>query len=152
MMNIIWMWHRIETLTGVQMYEILNLRAEIFVVEQTCFYLDPDEFDLQSWHLTGHHQGKLIAYARLNDPKTRYSQPSFGRVCCHQSMRGKGLGYQIVDRCINQSLEQYGAQAIKISAQTYLQKFYNSFGFLEKGDSYLEDGIEHVDMILPPVT
>lgn len=131
------------------MHEILSLRQSVFIVEQACIYLDADELDKQSWHLLGRGEnGKLLAYARLNYPNTRYSDSSFGRVLTTRDIRGTGAGRTIIKACILKSVEEYPSSNIRISAQAYLIKFYEKFGFRPVGSSYDDAGIEHIEMIL----
>lgn len=128
---------------------MLSLRQNVFVVEQGCAYLDADELDKQSWHLLGRRSDRrLVAYARLNFPNTRYSEPSFGRVLATKEIRGIGAGRKIVEACIQKSVQEYPNLNIRISAQTYLTQFYEEFGFMNVGDPYDDEGIEHIDMIL----
>lgn len=128
---------------------MLSLRQNVFVVEQKCTYLDADELDKQSWHLWGRgDDGQLVAYARLNFPNTRYSEPSFGRVLTTKEIRGIGAGRKIVEACIWKSIQEYPSSNIRISAQIYLTKFYEEFGFMSVGNPYDDEGIEHIDMVL----
>jgi ElaA protein len=148
-MEIDWSWQRFSDISGEEMHEMLSLRQNVFVVEQGCAYLDADELDKQSWHLLGRRRDRrLVAYARLNFPNTRYSEPSFGRVLTTKEIRGIGAGRKIVEACIQKSMQEYPNSDIRISAQTYLAKFYEEFGFINVGDPYDDEGIEHIDMIL----
>lgn len=148
-MIIEWSWQRFSNLSGEEMHEMLSLRQKVFIVEQECAYLDADELDKQSWHLLGRqNDGRLVAYARLNFPNTRYTESSFGRVLTTKEIRGVGAGRRIVEACIQKSIQEYPSSNIRISAQTYLTKFYQGFGFKSIGDPYDDEGVEHVDMIL----
>ncbi|MDG2989370.1 GNAT family N-acetyltransferase [Candidatus Synechococcus calcipolaris G9] len=148
-MEINWSWKKISDISGAEMHEILALRQSVFVVEQDCAYLDADEWDKQSWHLLGRRDdGQLVAYARLNFPHTRYPEPSFGRVLVTKETRGTGAGRRIVAACIQKSRQEYPGSNMRISAQAYLTKFYEEFGFMGVGDPYEDEGIEHLDMVL----
>ena len=148
-MKISWIWQRFDEISGTQMHEILATRQKIFVVEQQCLYQDADELDQKSWHLIGRDaNGELIAYARLNFPGTRYAEPSFGRVLTVQAARGLGLGRQIVQQCLEKCSAEYPDRDIRISAQAYLEQFYQTFGFEVTSQPYDDEGIEHVDMLL----
>jgi len=136
-------------LSNQELYEIMALRQEVFVVEQDCPYLDADGKDQPAWHLLGFddHQ-KLVAYTRLLDKGISYSKyPSIGRVVTSPSVRGKGWGIALMKESVRQIELLFGKQDIKISAQVYLDKFYRSLGFQPTGEEYLEDNIPHVGMI-----
>ena len=144
-----WTWRQFDTISGKEMHEMLSLRQKVFVVEQECVYLDADELDEQSWHLFGRsNDGALGAYARLNFPDTRFTEPSFGRVLTIKETRGTGVGREVVKACIEKSKQEYPGLNIRISAQTYLTSFYKGLGFVIVGNPYDDEGIEHVDMIL----
>ncbi|MEO1297397.1 MAG: GNAT family N-acetyltransferase [Cyanobacteria bacterium J06636_16] len=148
-MEINWIWKRFEAISGVQMHAILAVRQTVFVVEQGCIYQDADELDQKSWHLLGcDEKGELVAYARITLPGTRYPEPSFGRVLTVQAARGRGLGRQIVQQCLAKCGAEYPRMDVRISAQTYLEKFYQGFGFTTVSQPYDDQGIEHVDMLL----
>ena len=148
-MKVDWAWKKFRDISGEEMHEMLSLRQNVFVVEQRCAYLDADELDKKSWHLLGRRiDRQLVAYARLNFPNTRYLEPSFGRILTAKEIRGIGAGRKIVEICIHKSVEEYPDLNIRISAQTYLTKFYKEFGFVNVGDPYDDEGIEHIDMIL----
>ncbi|MBE9175413.1 GNAT family N-acetyltransferase [Synechocystis salina LEGE 06155] len=148
-MEINWSWQRFDDISGEEMHQMLALRQNVFVVEQGCLYLDADELDKQSWHLFGRtNDQRLVAYARLNFPNTRYSEPSFGRVLTSKTIRGMGAGRKIVEACIQKSLQEYPNWDVRISAQAHLAKFYEEFGFTKVSDPYDDHGIEHISMIL----
>ncbi|MBD2653151.1 GNAT family N-acetyltransferase [Synechocystis sp. FACHB-383] len=148
-MEINWSWQQFSDISGEEMHAMLALRQDVFVVEQGCLYLDPDQLDKQSWHLFGRTKDqKLVAYARLNFPNTRYPEPSFGRVLTSKAIRGMGVGRKIVEACIQKSLQEYPNSDVRISAQAHLTKFYAEFGFTKVGDPYDDHGIEHIGMIL----
>lgn len=136
-------------LTVHELYEIMALRQEVFVVEQDCVYQDADGIDLNGWHLTVRNTtGNLVAYARLLPPGVSYpTYPSIGRIISAPQARGTGAGRALVQKSIEEVYRLFGKQAIKIGAQVYLLKFYQSFGFQPIGAEYLEDGIPHIAMI-----
>ncbi len=138
----------LEELTPIQLYEYLQLRSEVFVVEQECIYLDPDGKDDKAIHVLGYsEEGELVACTRIFGPGDYMEWPSIGRVAVKASHRGRDLGKEIVRASISELHERYGARTIALSAQTYLVKFYRELGFRETGGEYLEDGIPHISMI-----
>ncbi len=139
-----------DQLTPRELYDIMALRQEVFIVEQNCPYLDADGKDLHCWHLTGRNDhGKLICYTRLLPKGLAYDDyVSIGRVVSSPSARGIGAGKILLQRSIELCIHLFGNQPIKIGAQSYLLKFYEGFGFRSTGEEYLEDGIPHTKMIL----
>jgi ElaA protein len=139
-------------LTPYQLYEILSLRQEVFVVEQNCPYLDTDGKDQASYHFMCRNEaGQLVAYTRLLPKGLSYPDyTSIGRVVNSPSVRGSGIGRDLMAKSIAQCLECFGREPIKIGAQSYLLRFYESFGFTSTGEEYLEDGIPHTKMVLRP--
>jgi ElaA protein len=135
-------------LTTQKLYDILQLRSEVFVVEQDCVYQDIDDNDQSAIHVVGYDEDTLVAYARILPPKTYFTEPSIGRVIIKQTYRSLNYGHQLMDFCIQRTRTQYPNEIIKISAQQYLIKFYTSHGFTAKGEGYLEDGIPHIAMFL----
>lgn len=137
-------------LTPYELYDIMSLRQEVFVVEQNCPYLDADGKDPGSWHLMGRSMaGKLICYTRLLPKGLAYDDyVSIGRVVSSPAVRGMGAGKVLMLRSIEMCLHLFDNQPIKIGAQSYLLKFYESFGFRSTGEEYLEDGIPHTKMVL----
>lgn len=135
-----------ESLGNKALYELLKLRSEVFVVEQHCAYLDPDDKDYQALHVMGHYEGRLVAYARLLPPGLSYPEASIGRVATHSSVRQMGFGRELMAYCIAQTLEQFGTNEVVISAQAYLEAFYKGLGFVTESDSYMEDDIPHIQM------
>ncbi|MEZ4968407.1 MAG: GNAT family N-acetyltransferase [Flavobacteriaceae bacterium] len=130
-----------------QLYEVLQLRSEIFVVEQNCVYQDMDYKDQLAFHIIGYKEGRIVAYTRVFKPGDYFKEASIGRVLVRKSERQYGYGLEIMKASIETIHKNFGTTAIRISAQKYLTKFYNSFGFNIVGDQYLEDGIPHVGMI-----
>ncbi len=137
-------------LSVFELYDILALRQEVFVVEQNCPYLDCDGKDQASWHLSGRDEtGKLVAYTRLLPKGVSYeAYCSIGRVVSAPSARGTGAGRILMQKSIDMARQLFDNEAIKIGAQTYLLRFYESFGFVSTGEEYLEDGIPHTKMVL----
>ncbi len=136
-----------EELTTSELYSLLELRAEVFVVEQNCPYQDLDNRDQEGIHLLGLENGVLLAYARILKPGSLYVEPSIGRVITKKSARGTGLGKAIFAESISVCHRLFQNQAIRIMAQSYLVPFYQAFGFSVDSDEFLEDGIPHVEMI-----
>jgi ElaA protein len=134
-------------LTNYELYEILQLRSEIFVVEQNCVYNDLDGLDNEAIHLFLRLNGEIIAYSRLLRPGTRFPDCSIGRVVVKQSERGKSIGIEMMNAAKHYILNEWGATRIKVSAQQYLQRFYENLGFEIVTDMYLEDGIPHFGML-----
>lgn len=144
-----WILKKFEELTPHELYAIMQLRNEVFVVEQNCVYQDADNKDRYSFHLMGWKEDKLIAYTRLIPAGTAYAEPSIGRVVTSPSARGTGAGRELMEHSIDTIYKLFGKQPIRIGAQLYLKKFYSSLGFEPTGGIYLEDGIEHVEMVKP---
>jgi ElaA protein len=132
--------------TTEELYEVLQLRSEIFVVEQNCVYQDIDLKDQKAIHVLGYFQNELVAYTRIFKPGDYFQQASIGRVLVKESYRSRKWGYDIMEASIKAIEQDFLATTIKISAQQYLEKFYNNMGFLTVGEPYLEDGIPHVAM------
>ena len=132
-----------------ELYAMMQLRQEVFVVEQDCAYLDADGLDQKAWHLMGWDDKKqLIAYSRLLPKGLSYSEyAAIGRVVTSNKVRGKGVGKQLMGETIKHIKQIFDTSTIKISAQCYLIRFYESFGFFSIGEEYLEDGIPHIAMI-----
>ena len=142
-----WSFRAYDELKLSELYDLLELRAKVFVVEQDCAYQDLDGNDPKATHLLGYQKNKLIAYYRIFRPgafEIKYAR--IGRIVTHKQNRGKGIGYTLVKKSIAFCKDHFGEQTIKISAQVYLIKFYTQCGFIEKGKTYLEDGIPHCAM------
>lgn len=135
-----------KTLSLIELYQILQLRSEVFVVEQNCVYQDIDGKDEKALHVLGMHEGVLVAYARLFKPGDYFEQASIGRVIVNPSYRDKKWGHDLMTAAINGITEHYGETNITISAQLYLKRFYESHGFVQTSDMYLEDDIPHIEM------
>ena len=143
-------WHckSFIELTNEELYKILQLRMEVFVVEQNSVYQDCDDKDQQSYHYMGYQRDKLVAYTRLIPPGIAYAGSSIGRVVTSPLVRGNKIGRELMKRSIDKTIELFGKVSITIGAQLYLKNFYESLGFIETSDIYLEDGIEHIKMQL----
>ncbi len=136
-----------EELTITELYALLQLRSEIFVVEQDCVYQDLDGKDQKAIHIIGFKDQKIVAYTRIFKAGDYLAQASIGRVVVKDTERKHGYGLDIMKASIKAVEERFQETSIALSAQTYLKQFYNSLGFIEKGGEYLEDGIPHVMMI-----
>ncbi|MGE4233165.1 MAG: GNAT family N-acetyltransferase [Bacteriovoracia bacterium] len=146
-----WKWSKFENLSAEELYDIIALRERVFVVEQKCAYQDADGYDKDAWHLCGWSDDKktaLLAYIRVLPSSSRYAEPSIGRVATAPEARGKGLGRQAMVESLKRIQQELGDISVRISAQAYLEKFYSNLGFTKVGESYLEDGIEHIEMFL----
>ena len=142
-------WKAFKDLSIFDLYEIMSFRQNIFSVEQETWYKDADGLDLNSLHLLGKNEDKsLIAYLRLVEPKLNFIEPSLGRVSVEEKFRGNGLGRKLIKEGIRKSLIIYPNLDLGISAQLYLEKFYNQEGFRRVGNTYEEDGITHIKMVL----
>ncbi len=141
-----WIIKKFDELTLDELYAILQLRSEVFVVEQNCVYQDPDGKDQLAWHFMGKENNKLIAYTRIFPARVSYSDPSIGRVVTAPSKRKGGLGRELVIRSIEHCERLFGKTPITLGAQVYLKNFYTSLGFFPNGDEYIEDGIPHIEM------
>ena len=141
-----------SALTLDQLYALLRLRAEVFVVEQDCVYQDLDDKDQQAIHLLGlADDGRLAAYTRILPKGVSYADfASIGRVITAPFARGKGLGRPLMEQSLKALFKAYGEQPVKISAQAHLQDYYGSVGFTGVGDIYDEDGIPHRGMVFLP--
>ena len=134
-------------LTTQQLYELLQLRSEVFVVEQDCVYQDIDGKDQNALHVLGYKNNTLVAYTRIFKPGDYFDEASIGRVVVKQSERQHKYGYDIMNASITAIKAYYNKTEIKISAQVYLKRFYNNLDFKEIGEEYLEDGIPHIAML-----
>ena len=144
-----WFVLHFDQLSNKQLYDLLRLRSEVFVVEQQCIFLDMDNLDQQCYHVLGYWGDMLAGTTRLVPKGLAYTEyPSIGRVVTSPALRGNGIGRQLMEFSILETTKLFGNSAIKIGAQLYLEKFYQSLGFNRSGSVYLEDGIEHIPMIL----
>ncbi len=145
-MQLAWKYTSFNDLTVNELYKILQLRNEVFVVEQNCIYQDADNKDNVSFHLTGWEGAKLVAYCRILPPGISYPEASIGRVVSSPAYRDKGFGRELMKVAITKTLAQFSCNKITISAQLYLQQFYSTLGFVAEGETYLEDDIPHIKM------
>jgi len=141
-----WKIKSFETLTVQELYDILRLRSEIFVVEQNCVYLDLDGKDKKALHLFGIFEDKIVAHARLLKPGISFVHASIGRVTVDSNYRDRKWGHDLMRQAIAGVLHHYGETQITIGAQLYLKKFYESHGFVQTSEMYLEDDIPHIQM------
>ena len=146
-MQLIWSIKSFDELTPLELYKIIQLRIEVFVVEQNCPFQDADNKDQRSFHVMGWIQDRLVAYARIVPPGLAFILPSIGRVVTSKEVRGTGAGRELMEKSIQFLYEIFGRSSIQIGAQLYLKNFYASFGFIPCSEVYLEDGIEHIYMI-----
>ena len=146
-MTLNWTAKPYDELTLTELYELLRLRVEVFIVEQNCPFQDLDRQDDKAYHLLGYAEtGELAAYARLFDAGISYEEVAIGRVIVSPAHRRHGLGQELMRQAIAYCEVLYGAQPIRIGAQQYLERFYQGFGFVQCGEGYLEDGIPHIPM------
>ncbi|SIS38532.1 ElaA protein [Zobellia uliginosa] len=136
-----------EELTTTELYELLKIRSEIFVVEQDCVYLDIDGKDQKALHVIGKRNNDIVAYTRIFKGGDYFEEASIGRVVVKASERKYGYGKEIVKASIHAIEYHFKERRIKVSAQLYLERFYHTLGFNQIGDGYLEDGIPHIAMI-----
>ncbi|MDI1244456.1 MAG: GNAT family N-acetyltransferase [Rhodoferax sp.] len=136
-----------EDLRVGELYEVLRLRSEVFVVEQQCIYQDIDGADRQAMHLLGVQGGELDAYARCFEAGVKFPEASIGRVLIRTSARGTGLGHTLMEQAVAAISQVWGPQAIRIGAQAHLQGYYAQHGFMDVGKPYMEDGIAHLEML-----
>lgn len=136
-----------QELTVDELYAILQLRSEIFVVEQNCVYQDIDYKDQNALHIMGYKHDGLVAYTRVFKPGYYFENASIGRVLVKKEERQFKYGYDIMEASISAVKDRYNETKIKISAQSHLKRFYNNLGFKQVGEEYLEDGIPHMGML-----
>ena len=142
-----WQLKKFDELTPHELYAILQLRNEVFVVEQNCVFQDADNKDQLSYHLMGWSEEKLIAYSRIIPAGVAYEYVSIGRVVTSPEKRRNGTGKILMNEALNATINLFGNVSIKLGAQLYLKNFYESFGFVQSSDIYIEDGIPHIEMI-----
>jgi ElaA protein len=147
MHRISWKCTFFDALTPYELYAIIKLRNEVFVVEQNCVFQDADDKDQHCYHLMGFAGEELAAYARLVPSGVSYPFISIGRVVTSPNFRRGGAGKRLMEKAISECYQLFGRQTIKIGAQLYLKKFYERFGFKQSSESYLEDEIPHIEML-----
>lgn len=138
---------RFNELSVGELYEILQLRSEVFVVEQNCVYQDVDGKDEKALHVLGKVDHKIVAYARLFKANDYFENASIGRVAIAELFRANKWGHDLIKESISGIESNFGAQPITISAQLYLKNFYEQHGFYQVTETYLEDGIPHIEML-----
>ena len=136
-----------KELTTIELHNILQLRSEVFVVEQDCVYQDVDGKDLKALHIIGEKEGKVVAYTRCFAPGIYFKEAAIGRVVVAMEQRKYGYGHDIMKASVIAIKDHYKTETIKLSAQTHLKNFYESHGFIQIGEGYLEDGIPHIAML-----
>lgn len=146
-----WRWCHFDDLGLHELQNIFRARQQVFVLEQNCAYVDVDGADEHCFHLAAWRRGlrEPLAYARVVPPGLKYAEASIGRVITTAAGRGRGLGRELLQRAIANARQAFPGQGVRISAQSYLEPFYGSFGFAIVGERYLEDGIPHTEMLLP---
>jgi len=145
-----WAVKTFQQLTVEELFDVLQLRVDVFVVEQHCAYRELEEYDRhpEARHLSGRNEGgELIAYARLLPPAVRYPEVNLGRFVVKADFRKQGIGHQLVQTALQEISSWWPKSSIRISAQEYLQGFYAQYGFTRVSEVYLEDGIPHVEMV-----
>jgi ElaA protein len=145
-MTLQWQTLSFDELSLEQMYAILRLRQQVFVVEQCCAYQDLDNLDQRASHILCLVEGQLAAYQRCLGPGLSYPESSLGRIVVCPTQRGLQLGRELVQRGIDYNLSKWAQQSIRIKAQSHLQNFYGSLGFISEGAEFLEDNIPHREM------
>lgn len=145
-MSINWKIKPFEALSVTEIYSLLQLRSQVFVVEQNCIYQDIDGKDAKALHLIGEYDGKIVAYCRLFKSGDYFQEASIGRVVIDANYRDKKWGHEMMKQAIAGIETYFKETRIIISAQLYLQKFYESHGFVQTSEMYLEDDIPHIEM------
>ena len=143
-----WVLKSFNDLTPHELYAILQLRIEVFIVEQQCAFQDADNKDQLSYHFMAWNEDTLAAYTRLVPANVSFKEISIGRVVTASQFRNAGLGKELMKQSIDSIWKLWNKQPIRIGAQLYLKSFYESLGFEQASDMYLEDDIEHIEMLL----
>jgi ElaA protein len=137
-----------DELTNVQLYDLLKLRQDVFIIEQNCIYPDIDGYDKKASHLLIYEYDELVAYSRIFAPDIKYNkETSIGRIIVSQNKRGGSLGKTLIEKSINYCITNYPKSDIRIEAQAKLKNYYSDLGFIGDSDVYLVDGIDHLQMI-----
>ncbi len=142
-----WFYKTYDELSKDELYTLLRLRAEVFVVEQDCPYQDVDNKDQKAIHVFATQNTEVIAYSRIFKAGDYFEEVAIGRVVIKDSYRGSGLGKELMEKSIYYIDNNFNSTTIHISAQTHLKKYYESFGFTQTGEAYLEDAIPHIGML-----
>jgi ElaA protein len=146
-LDIQWQWLAYDALSRDQLYALLRLRSEVFVVEQNCVFQDMDGLDDRAMHLLGIRAAELVAYVRCFPAGVTFDEASIGRVVTRPDARGGGLGHLLMTQAVKALEAEWGAQPIRIGAQAHLKSFYERHGFVDVGKPYVEDGIPHLEML-----
>jgi ElaA protein len=145
--QLFWAIKAFNELDNYQLFQMYKLRTAVFVIEQNCPYQEVDDKDLSAIHVLGYVNNKLVAYSRILPPGISYDEVSIGRVVVDKNFRKFGYGRDLMLKTTDIIYEKWGNTAIRISAQTYLKSFYESLGFIQQKEEYLEDGIPHIEML-----
>jgi ElaA protein len=145
-----WSCKAFKELSLDEFHDIIQLREIVFVVEQDCPYLDVDGKDKEALHVFGEYEGNIVATTRILKPGKSYDEVAIGRVVTSPTVRGMGMGKQLMEESMKFVKVYFGKVPVRISAQTYLLRYYKSFGFIETGEEYLEDNIPHFEMLYKP--
>lgn len=145
-----WTCLTFAALSAAQLYDLLQLRSEVFVVEQNCVFQDIDGADDQALHVLGRRGAQLLAYARCVPAGVKFAEANIGRLVTRGYARGSGLGHLLVQEARSALCSQWGTQVIRIGAQAHLEIFYRGHGFVDVGRRYVEDGIDHLEMVWHP--
>lgn len=143
-----WVIRDFSALTSMELYQIIQLRINVFMLEQDCLYPECDDKDIVGKHLFAVEDSQVVAYARLLPPQVSYADPSIGRVVVRKDKRSQKLGMVLMQKAIESVYADFPNENIRISAQSHLQKFYEDLGFEAEGEEYLEDDISHIEMAL----
>jgi ElaA protein len=145
-----WSIKRFDELTTHELYELLQLRTQVFVMEQHCEFQDMDGADDKALHVMGREGRELMAYSRCFDKGVKFAEASIGRIVTRESARGTGLGHTLVQESMARLCKAFGMQPIRIGAQSRLERFYQTHGFVTASEDYMEDGIAHIEMLWIP--
>ncbi|RLA03873.1 MAG: GNAT family N-acetyltransferase [Gammaproteobacteria bacterium] len=147
-LDVNWIWSQFQDLSNDQLYQLLKLRQDVFILEQQCFYPDMDDLDSDCIHLLGYQNNELVAYLRLIPAEFHDSgNIALGRIIAKSTQRGSGLGKAMMTEAMDYLQKHFPEQDVQMSAQDHLQKFYNNFGFSSVAEAYDEDGIPHIMML-----
>ena len=150
-MELSFKWRRLESFTALEIYEVIQAREAVFVVEQRCAYQEADGADPHCWHLCAYLDGGFAAYARVVEPGIHYDEPAIGRVMTLEKHRHLKLGRALVAEAIAFTEARFAGRGIRIGAQAHLQDFYGSLGFVPVGEVYDDAGIPHIEMVKAPL-
>jgi ElaA protein len=143
-----WNYQTFNDINGNDLYEMLKLRVDVFIVEQNCSYSELDDYDQDSIHISCRDESGIIAYARLLPAGVKYDEASIGRVIIRADKRGTGLAHKLMENCKEYMIENWAPHKIRLQAQCHLEKFYGAHGFDAISEPYMDDQIPHIDMIL----